>query len=163
MLLGKFKSSSKERSFPPAVLSEKVVSAFWRFVTALQARLTTLSVRMGGWSTPFRTSLKRWYFTYFQPILTLPFAWVLKLIHFLANECSSDFSMSLIFSKQKLTSLFTDFIIDLNSAGSEMVVPYVIECNPRIHSQIVVYRQVCLLKRFCYQGVPCKLCTPYQL
>jgi len=39
------------------------------------------------------------------------------------------------------TAFCLDFIIDLSSAGSETVVPYVIECNPRIHSQIVVYRQ----------------------
>ena len=32
------------------------------------------------------------------------------------------------------------------------MVPYVIECNPRIHSQIVVYRQVCLL--FFTQDIP---------
>ena len=56
-------------------------------------------------------------------------------------------------SFQHSNCLFTDFIIDLSSAGSETVVPYVIECNPRIHSQIVVYRQVYLL--FSYtQDIP---------
>ena len=82
VLLGKFKSLSQERSFPPAASSEKDVCAFWQFVTAHQARSTTLSVRMKRWSTQFSTSLKRWYFNCFLPTLTLPFAWVLnKFIH----------------------------------------------------------------------------------
>jgi len=46
-----------------------------------------------------------------------------------------------LFQAKTDTAFCLDFIIDLSSAGSETVVPYVIECNPRIHSQIVVYCQ----------------------